>query len=113
MATSTATFATPIDLSAIQQPRPPLLVDLANLHNHQNNVVSTGLRLSSGNHQQNQPLQQQQQQQQQQPNHNHNLVPQSSSTFISLLTDDFASNFKRQQDEIDQFLQAQVLIHSP
>ncbi|KAG6571752.1 putative BOI-related E3 ubiquitin-protein ligase 3, partial [Cucurbita argyrosperma subsp. sororia] len=106
MATSTATFATPIDLSAIQQPRPPLLVDLAKLHNHQNNVVSTGLRLSSGNHQQNQPLQQRKQQQQQ-PNHNHNLVPQSSSTFISLLTDDFASNFKRQQDEIDQFLQAQ------
>ncbi|XP_038888350.1 BOI-related E3 ubiquitin-protein ligase 1-like [Benincasa hispida] len=99
--------ATPINLSALQQPR-PLLVDLAKLHNHQNNVVSTGLRLSSGDHQQNHPPQQQQQQQQQQHNHNHNLVRQSSSSaFLPLLTDDFASNFKRQQDEIDQFLQAQ------
>lgn len=104
ISTATTTIAAPINLSALQQPRPPLLVDLAKLHNHQNNVVSTGLRLSSGDHQQNQPPQQQQQQQH---NHNHNLVRQSSSAFLPLLTDDFASNFKRQQDEIDQFLQAQ------
>lgn len=105
ISTATTTIAAPINLSALQQPRPPLLVDLAKLHNHQNNVVSTGLRLSSGDHQQNQPPQQQH-------NHNHNLVRQSSSAFLPLLTDDFASNFKRQQDEIDQFLQAQVPIHS-
>lgn len=93
-------MAGPINLSALQQPRPPILVDLAKLHNHQNNVVSTGLRLSPGDHQQNQPPQQQHQ-------HNHNLVRQSSSAFSSLFTDDIASNFKRQQDEIDRFLQAQ------
>ncbi|KAL0552995.1 hypothetical protein IC582_006876 [Cucumis melo] len=103
ISTATTTVATPINLSPLQhQPHPPLLVDLAKLHNHQNNVVSTGLRLSSGDHQQNQ-----QQQQQQQHNHNHNLVRQSSSAFLPLLTEDFASNFKRQQEEIDQFLQAQ------
>lgn len=101
---TTTTMAGPINLSALQQPRPPILVDLAKLHNHQNNVVSTGLRLSPGDHQQNQPPQQQHQ-------HNHNLVRQSSSAFSSLFTDDIASNFKRQQDEIDRFLQAQVPIH--
>ncbi|XP_022958570.1 BOI-related E3 ubiquitin-protein ligase 1 [Cucurbita moschata] len=116
ISTAITSIAAPINLAAVQQPRPPLLVDLAKLHNHQNNVVSTGLRLSSGDHQLNQPPQQQHQQQQQQQQqhhqqqqhqHNHNLVPQSSSAFFSLLSDDFASNFKRQQDEIDQFLQAQ------
>jgi hypothetical protein len=83
------------------------LIDLSQLHNHHHhppNVVSTGLRLSFGDQQQRQQLQQQQQQQQQQH------VCQSSSAFLSLIAEDFASQIKHQRDEIEQFLQAQVFI---
>lgn len=58
----------------------PQLIDLTQLHTPpRNTVVSTGLRLSFGDHLQNQ----------------------------SLLTQDFAAQMKQQRDEIDQFLQAQ------
>lgn len=73
-----------------QQPhiQEPQLIDLTQLHTpSQNAVVSTGLRLSFGDHLQNQS--------------------------VSLLTQDFATQVKHQRDEIDQFLQAQVLIHQP
>lgn len=61
------------------------LIDLTQLHTPpQNTVVSTGLHLSFGDNLQNQSL--------------------------SLLTQDFAAQMKYQRDEIDQFLQAQVLI---
>ncbi|KAI4327216.1 hypothetical protein L6164_019704 [Bauhinia variegata] len=80
------------------QSQPPQLIELSQLHNQQQNVVSTGLRLSFGDHQQ-QRLQLQQQQQQQQHG--------CHSAFLSLLSEGFASQIKQQRDEIDQFLQAQ------
>ena len=86
------------------QSQPSQLIDLSQLHNRQHNVVSTGLRLSFGDQQQQQQQQQRlqlQQQQQQQPGC-------QSSTFLSLLSEGFASQIKQQRDEIDQFLQAQV-----
>lgn len=97
------------------QPQAPQLIDLSQLHNNNNNqpqppqpnVVSTGLRLSFGDQQQQQIQQnhhyrpQQQQQQQQQ-----SFVCQSSA-FLSLFSEDFATQIKRQRDEIDQFLQAE------
>lgn len=67
-----------------QQPhfQEPQLIDLTQLHTPpQNTAVSTGLRLSFGDHLQSQSL--------------------------SLLTQDFAAQMKHQRDEIDQFLQAQ------
>jgi hypothetical protein len=93
------------------------LIDLSQLHNHHHhppNVVSTGLRLSFGDQQQRQQLQQQQHQQQQQQQQQQQLqqqhVCQSSSAFLSLIAEDFASQIKHQRDEIEQFLQAQVFI---
>ncbi|XP_022923526.1 BOI-related E3 ubiquitin-protein ligase 1-like isoform X2 [Cucurbita moschata] len=77
----------------------PQIIDLSQLHNHHHpsNVVSTGLRLSSGdqglNPHHHTP-----------PQNDDNLVSLSSSVFIS---DDFSSQIKGQRDEIDQFLQAQ------
>ncbi|KDP45979.1 hypothetical protein JCGZ_11882 [Jatropha curcas] len=102
------------------QPQAPQLIDLSQLHNNNNNnnnnqpqpqpqqpnvVVSTGLRLSFGD-------QQQQQQQQIQQNHHYQSQQQQSfvcqsSPFLSLLSEDFATQIKRQRDEIEQFLQAQ------
>ncbi|MCD9558528.1 hypothetical protein HAX54_015930 [Datura stramonium] len=96
----------------------PQLIDLTQLHTplqqqqqqqqqrQQTNVVSTGLQLAFGDqsHQQQHQLQQQQQQQQ-------SVSPQSSKSSIlfSILTEDFlASHIKKQQDEIDHFLQVQV-----
>jgi E3 ubiquitin-protein ligase BOI-like protein len=87
------------------------LIDLSQLHNHHHhhpNVVSTGLRLSFGDQQQQRQQLQHQHQQQQQQQH----VCQSSSPFLSLIAEDFASQIKQQRDEIEQFLQAQVFISS-
>lgn len=113
--TSAATgITTPINTFSLQQQQsqPPQLIDLAQLHNQQPNVVSTGLRLSFGDQQQ-----QQQQQLQQHHNHHHRQQQQQhashSSAFLSVLAEDFASQIKQQRDEIDQLLQAQVpILHS-
>ncbi|TKY55525.1 BOI-related E3 ubiquitin-protein ligase 3 [Spatholobus suberectus] len=85
------------------QSQPPQLIHLSQLHNHQQNVVSTGLRLSFDDHnlhqqQQRLPLQQHQSQQQH---------GSPSSAFLSLLSQGLASQIKQQRDEIDQLLQAQ------
>ncbi|KAL2322955.1 hypothetical protein Fmac_027334 [Flemingia macrophylla] len=82
------------------QSQPPQLVHLSQLHNHQqqNNVVSTGLRLSFDDQQQQQRLQLQQQQQHQ---------GSHSSSFLSILSQGLASQIKQQRQEVDQFLQAQ------
>ncbi|GLT49086.1 hypothetical protein SLA2020_226680 [Shorea laevis] len=95
---NTTGVAAPIN-SFSMQTQPTQLIDLSQLHNqqhqqlHQPNVVSTGLRLSFGEQQ---PPQQQQQ------------SPVShSSALLSLLSEDFAGQIKRQREELDQFLQAQ------
>ncbi|KAL5815037.1 hypothetical protein ACOSQ3_025834 [Xanthoceras sorbifolium] len=101
--TTTTISAAPI---FSMQNQTPQLINLSQLHNHQQtnvNVVSTGLRLSFGDQQQQQQLQQTHQQQQQQQQ---NIICQSPS-FISLISEDFGSQIKRQRDELDQFLQAQ------
>ncbi|KAJ7952621.1 BOI-related E3 ubiquitin-protein ligase 1 [Quillaja saponaria] len=87
-----ATSATPFSL----QTQPSQLIDLSQLHNQQQNVVSTGLGLSFSDQQQ-QRLQQQEQQQ----------TGIHSSAFLSILSEGFSSQIKQQRDEIDQFLQAQ------
>ncbi|KAF8379156.1 hypothetical protein HHK36_028585 [Tetracentron sinense] len=90
-----AAVAAPINLFSLQHnPSPPMLVNLAQLHNHnqQPNLVSTGLRLA---------VEEQQQQQQQQSL----ILP--SSILSSLLSEDLAVQIKQQRDEIDQFLQTQ------
>lgn len=99
----------PFSLQQQSQPPPPQLIDLSQLHSHNHNnpnVVSTGLRLSFGDQQQ----QQQQQQQQFQQHHNQQQQQQQSSALFSVLTEDFAAQIKHQRDELDQFLQAQVVI---
>lgn len=74
------------------------LIDLSQLQNHQqSNVVSTGLRLSFGD--QNHQLQQQQQQQQQ--------IQQQPNTMLSLISEEFALQFKQQSDELSYFLHSQ------
>ncbi|KAF9685479.1 hypothetical protein SADUNF_Sadunf03G0058800 [Salix dunnii] len=90
------------------QPQPlstTQLIDLSQLHNHRHhqpqpnpNVVSTGLRLSFGDQQ----LQNHQYQQQ-----NFGTGACQSSVLLSLSSEDFSIQVKRQRDEIDQFLQAQ------
>ncbi|XP_052171704.1 BOI-related E3 ubiquitin-protein ligase 1-like [Diospyros lotus] len=77
------------------QAQPPQLVDLAQLHTHQSNVVSTGLRLAFGEQQQ--KLQQQQQE----------ALSSQSSIALSILSEDLATQIRQQRDEIEQFLQAQ------
>ncbi|XP_022155494.1 BOI-related E3 ubiquitin-protein ligase 1-like [Momordica charantia] len=75
------------------------IIEISQLHSHHqsSNVVSTGLRLSSGD--------QQHKLHQHPPAMNeNNLVSLSSSV---LLSSDFASHIKQQRDEIDQILQAQ------
>ncbi|OIV94104.1 hypothetical protein TanjilG_05484 [Lupinus angustifolius] len=79
------------------QSHPPQLIDLSQLHNQHQNVVSTGLGLSFDQQQQ-QRLQLQQQQQ---------LHGCHSSSYLSLLPEGFSTHMKRQRDEIDQFLHAQ------
>ncbi|KAH1249224.1 E3 ubiquitin-protein ligase BOI [Glycine max] len=86
------------------QSQPPQLVHLSQLHNHhqqQNNVVSTGLRLSFDDQhfQQQQRLQLHQNESQQHRSH--------SSAFLSLLSQGLGSQIKQQRDEIDQLLHAQ------
>lgn len=87
------------------QSQPPQLIHLSQLHNHQQNVVSTGLCLSFDD----QHLHQQQQQQRLQL-HQHQSQQQHashSSAFLSILSQSLASQIKQQRDEVDQFLQAQ------
>jgi len=109
MTTTTSNVINPFSL----QSQPPQLIHLSQLHNHQQqqqNVVSTGLRLSFDDHQQQQQrLQLHQNQSQQQLL----LHGSHSSAFSSLLSQGLASQIKQQRDEIDQFLQAQVLIFLP
>lgn len=76
------------------QSQPPQLIHLSQLHNQHQNVVSTGLRLSFGDQQQQQQRLQLHQQQQ-------------HGCHSSFLSEDFASQIKQQRDEIDQFLHAQ------
>ncbi|KHN01654.1 Inhibitor of apoptosis protein [Glycine soja] len=89
------------------QSQPLQLVHLSQLHNHQqqNNVVSTGLRLSFDDQhfQQQQRLQLHQNQSQQQQQHG-----SQSSAFLSLLSQGLGSQIKQQRDEIDQLLHAQA-----
>lgn len=94
------------------QSQAPQLVNISQLHNHQQpNVVSTGLRLSFGEQQQQQQqLQQTHHHQQHQQQQQQNIMCQSPS-FLSFLSEDLATQIKRQRDELDQFLQAQVLIY--
>ncbi|CAL0331189.1 unnamed protein product [Lupinus luteus] len=81
------------------QSQNPQLIDLSQLHNQQQNVVSIGLGLSFDQQQQRLQLHQQPQQQQ--------LHGCYSSSYLSLLSEGFSSQMKRQRDEIDQFLHAQ------
>ncbi|KAK7346797.1 hypothetical protein VNO80_21320 [Phaseolus coccineus] len=103
MTTTTSNLINPFSL----QSQPPQLIHLSQLQNHQQqqqNVVSTGLRLSFDDHQQQQQrLQLHQNQSQQQLL----LHASHSSAFSSLLSQGLASQIKQQRDEIDQFLQAQ------
>ncbi|KAF8412839.1 hypothetical protein HHK36_000811 [Tetracentron sinense] len=86
-----AAAAAPINLFSLQShPPQPMLVNLAQLHNQNPNVISTGLRLA---------VEEQQQQQQ-----SHVL---SSSIQSSFLSEDLATQIKQQRDEIDQILQTQ------
>ncbi|XVE57521.1 hypothetical protein DITRI_Ditri04bG0097300 [Diplodiscus trichospermus] len=91
------------------QTQPPQLIDLSQLQ--QPNVVSTGLRLSFGDQQHNlqQNLNQSYHQQRQQQHHHpqqQNLVS-SPSAFLSIVSDDLATQIKRQREELDHFLQSQ------
>ncbi|RVX00218.1 putative BOI-related E3 ubiquitin-protein ligase 3 [Vitis vinifera] len=98
--TNTGGVVAPTVNSFPLQPQPSQLIDLSVLHNHQPNVVSTGLRLAFGEQHLQHPQQQQQQQQQQQNQ-------QQQSAVLSLLSEDFTAQIKHQRDEIDQFLRAQ------
>ncbi|CAK7356233.1 unnamed protein product [Dovyalis caffra] len=112
-ATTTTTTINQFCMQPQPQPQPqPLLttqlIDLSQLHNHRNhltqpnpNVVSTGLRLSFGDRDQ----QQQQNHHYQQQNFGTSTC--QSSALLSVLSEDFSSQFKRQRDEIDRFLQTQ------
>ncbi|KAF5729663.1 SBP family protein [Tripterygium wilfordii] len=99
-------IATPINTYTMQQQTQPLrLIDLSQLHNHpQQNVVSTGLRLSFGDQQQQQLQQNHHYQQQQQQNF---ACQSPGGSLLSSVSEDLAMQLKRQRDEIDQFLQAQ------
>ncbi|RVW40620.1 putative BOI-related E3 ubiquitin-protein ligase 3 [Vitis vinifera] len=79
--TNTGGVVAPTVNSFPLQPQPSQLIDLSVLHNHQPNVVSTGLRLAFGE----QHLQHPQQQQQQQQNQ------QQQSAVLSLLSEDFTA----------------------
>ncbi|KAK6251010.1 hypothetical protein QQP08_010809 [Theobroma cacao] len=82
------------------QTQPPQLIDLSQLH--QPNVVSTGLRLSFGDQQHNLQQNQNQSFQHQQQN-----LVSNSSAFLSIISEDLATQIKRQREELDQFLQVQ------
>ncbi|XWS49196.1 hypothetical protein CRYUN_Cryun13aG0143200 [Craigia yunnanensis] len=100
-----AAITSPINSFSLQM-QPPQLIDLSQLH--QPNVVSTGLRLSFGDQQQNLQQNQNQSYQQQQQHHpqQQNLVS-NSSAFLSIVSDDLVTQIKRQREELDHFLQAQ------
>ncbi|CAL5187709.1 unnamed protein product [Lathyrus oleraceus] len=83
------------------QSQSPHLIDITQLHNQPQQIVSTGLGLSFGDQQQHQQRLQLQQQQQQ------NQHGYDTSHFLSLLSHGLASQIKQQKDEIDQFLQSQ------
>ncbi|KAF5477684.1 hypothetical protein F2P56_004301 [Juglans regia] len=106
--TTGVSSSAPINPMFSLQSQPSQLIDLSQLHNnnntHQPNVVSTGLRLSFGDQQQQQQHQQQRQQLQHQQQQN---VCHSSSPFLSLIAEDFATQIRYQRDEIEQFLEAQ------
>eukprot|EP00262_Sarcandra_glabra_P000230 TRINITY_DN10304_c0_g1_i1.p1 TRINITY_DN10304_c0_g1~~TRINITY_DN10304_c0_g1_i1.p1 ORF type:complete len:300 (+),score=15.05 TRINITY_DN10304_c0_g1_i1:124-1023(+) len=81
----------PINLFSLQtQPSQPTIVNLAQLHNQNPSMVSTGLRLAFED---------------QQHHQNTNLFP--SNMISSCLPEDFSAQIKQQRDEIDQFLQTQ------
>ncbi|KAJ4712587.1 BOI-related E3 ubiquitin-protein ligase 1-like [Melia azedarach] len=107
VAATTTITAAPINPFSMQS-QAPQLVNISQLHNHQQpNVVSTGLRLSFGEQQQQQQqLQQTHHHQQHQQQQQQNIMCQSPS-FLSFLSEDLATQIKRQRDELDQFLQAQ------
>lgn len=77
------------------------LINLSQLHNHQqqNNAVSTGLTLSFHDKQQRIQLHQHQSQQKQQ----HDQASQ-----LSLINEGLASQIKQHQHEINQYLRTQV-----
>ncbi|XP_044487169.1 uncharacterized protein LOC123212171 [Mangifera indica] len=97
--TNTTTTTSPINIPFSMQTQPPQLINLSQLHHP--NVVSTGLRLSFGDQQH---LYQQTHNHQQQQHQN--IICQSPFS-SSLLSEDFATQIKRQRDELDQFLLAQ------
>ncbi|GLU05483.1 hypothetical protein SLE2022_225830 [Rubroshorea leprosula] len=114
---NTTGVAAPIN-SFSMQTQPTQLIDLSQLHNqqqqHQPNVVSTGLRLSFGGDQQqlqhnhiHNPQFQYHRQEQQPPQQQQQSPVSHSSALLSLLSEDFAGQIKRQREELDQFLQAQ------
>ncbi|KAE9613752.1 hypothetical protein Lal_00015865 [Lupinus albus] len=84
-----------INQSFSMQPHPPKFIELSQLHNQHQNVVSTGLGLCFGD-QQKQRLQLHQQ---------HHRCHSSSS--LSLLSQGFSSQMKQRTDEFDIFLHAQ------
>ncbi|XP_038726285.1 BOI-related E3 ubiquitin-protein ligase 1-like [Tripterygium wilfordii] len=109
VATPSTGITAPINTYTMQQQTQPLrLIDLSQLHNHpQQNIVSTGLRLSSGDQRQ-QQLQQNHHYQQQHQQQQQNFACQSpGGGLLSSVSEDLAMQIKRQRDEIDQFLQAQ------
>ncbi|KAJ8560304.1 hypothetical protein K7X08_004362 [Anisodus acutangulus] len=96
ISTTTGTSAAMNPLMSMQSQ--PQLIDLTQLH-MQPNVVSTGLRLASG--------EQQQQYHKQQQQHSHSPQSSQSSAFYSILTEDMSTIIKQQRDEIEQFLHVQ------
>lgn len=84
---------------SLQPPQPSQIIHLSQLHNHQQQNVSTGLRLSFDDQQQQRLQLQLQLHQQQQGCH--------SSSFSSLLPQGLVSQIKQQHDELDQYLQTQ------
>ncbi|XP_022718220.1 E3 ubiquitin-protein ligase BOI-like [Durio zibethinus] len=99
-----AAITTPINSFSLQT-QPPQLIDLSQLH--QPNVVSTGLRLSFGDQQQNLQQNQNQSYQQQQHHPQQQNLGSNSSAFLAIVSDDLASQIKRQREELDHFLRAQ------
>ncbi|XP_016433739.1 BOI-related E3 ubiquitin-protein ligase 1 isoform X1 [Nicotiana tabacum] len=97
--TSTTAAAMNPLISSMQSQPQQQLIDLTQLHTHQPNVVSTGLRLASG--------QQLQQHQHQQKHHSRSPQSSQSSAFYSILTEDFSTIIKQQRDEIEHILHVQ------
>ncbi|XP_038679250.1 probable BOI-related E3 ubiquitin-protein ligase 2 isoform X2 [Tripterygium wilfordii] len=106
VATPSTGITAPINTYTMQQKTPPLqLIDLSQLHSHpQQNVISTGLRLSFGDQQQQQQLQQNHHYHQQQQNF---ACQSQGGGLLSSVSEDLAMQIKRQRDELDRFLQAQ------